>query len=57
MEYCLKNEEVKIEIPVQGSLVEFKNFNRSIRVPFIVYEDFESLIKPISGCELKNNKS
>ena len=57
MEYCLKNEEVKIEIPVQRSLVEFKNFNRSIRVPFIVYEDFESLIKPISGYEPKNNKS
>lgn len=44
-------------MPAEGSLVEFKNHNRSIRVPFIIYADFESLIKPISGAEPKDNKS
>ena len=51
MEYCSKNEAVKIEMPKEGSIIEFQNFNRSMRVPFIVYADFESLIKPLNTCE------
>lgn len=31
--------------------MKFQNLNRSMRVPFIVYADFESLIKPLDTCE------
>ena len=37
-------------MPEEGSTISFSNFNRSMRVPFIVYADFESFIKPIDTC-------
>ena len=49
-EYGLKNKEVNIDMPEKGTFIEFKKHNRSIKVPFIVY-DFESFIQPISGAE------
>ena len=50
LEYCNTNEAVKIEMPEDGATLSFKNYNRSMRVPFIVYADFESFIKPIDTC-------
>ena len=38
-------------MPEEGSIIKFQNFNRSMRVPFVVYADFESLIKPLDTCE------
>ena len=49
-ECCSANEAVKIELPEEGTTLSFKNYNRSMRVPFIVYADFESFIKPIDTC-------
>ena len=46
--FCLR---CLIEMPEEDSIIEFQNFNRSMRVPFIVYADFESLIKPLNTCE------
>ena len=37
-------------------MLEFKNFHRSEKVPFIVYADFECFIKPIQSCD-PNDKS
>ena len=37
-------------MPGEGATLSFKNYNRSMRVPFIVYADFESFIKPIDTC-------
>ena len=39
-EYCKSYESIKIELPEEGSKISFKNHNRSMRVPFIVYADF-----------------
>ena len=41
-EFCKSHEAIKIELPEEGSNKSFKNHNRSMRVPFIVYADFES---------------
>ena len=46
-EYCDEYEAVKIELPKKGTMLKFKNYHRSEKVPFIVYADFESYIKPI----------
>ena len=56
-EYCLKNKEVRIKMPEKGTIIIFKNHNRSIEVPFNFYADFESFIQPISGAEPNANKS
>ena len=46
-EYCFQNETIKIEMPKEGSSISFKHHNRSIKVPFVVYSDFEAFTKEI----------
>ena len=51
LEYCTKNEEVKIDMPKDEDgnpkFVKFTNHNRKMRVPFVVYADFESFTEKI----------
>ena len=49
-EYCNEYEAVKIELPKKGTMLEFKNYHRSEKVPFLVYADFECCIKPMQSC-------
>ena len=44
-EYCLKNQAIKIEMPEKGSFISFIHHNRSIKVPFVVYADFNMRTK------------
>ena len=37
-------------MPEHGTILKFKHFNRSMRVPFVVYADFECFTEPVSGC-------
>ena len=37
-------------MPKKGTMLKFKNYHRSEKVPFIVYADFECLNKPIQSC-------
>ena len=46
-EYCFQNEMIKIEMPKEGSSISFSHHNRAIKVPFVVYADFEALTKEI----------
>ena len=50
-EYCLKNEAIRIEIPEKGTFISFIHHNRLIKVPFVVYADFEAFTEEISTCE------
>ena len=54
-EYCLKNQAIRIEMPEEGSLVTFIHHNRSIKVPFVVYADFEAFTEEIPISE-QNDK-
>ena len=56
-EYCYNNECVKIVMPQPGTYLKFKNFRCSEKAPFVIYADFESLIKPINTCDPDPNKS
>ena len=38
-------------MPAKGTSLEFNKFYRNMRIPFVVYVDFESLIKPIDTCQ------
>ena len=49
-EYCNEYEAGKIELPKKGTMLDFKSYYRSEKVPFIVYVDFECYIKPIQSC-------
>ena len=56
-ECCKSYEAIKIELPKEGSKIAFKNHNRSLRVPFIVYADFESFTPQLSTCQPNPEKS
>ena len=45
--YCENNESVRVEMPKQGSTVEFKDGQNQFKVPFIMYADFESILEPM----------
>ena len=39
-------------MPTKKSYINFRNYNKKIKLPFVVYADFECFTKPIRGCEL-----
>ena len=45
--YCEDNESVRVEMPKQGSTIEFKDEQNQFKVPFIMYADFESILEPM----------
>lgn len=47
LELCNKNKPVRIELPTEKPFVEFENVERGLRVNFVVYADFESILHPI----------
>ena len=49
--YCKDNESVRVEMPKQGSTIEFKDGQNQFRVPFIMYADFESILEPMDPVE------
>ncbi|EDO34875.1 predicted protein [Nematostella vectensis] len=61
-ECCGNHEAVGIEMPKidkDGNLphIKFKNYNRKMRVPFVVYADFESFTENIDTCSPDGSKS
>ena len=46
--YLEDNESVGVEMPKQGSTVEFKDGQNQFKVPFIMYADFKSILEPMS---------
>ena len=56
-EYCKSHEAMEIELPEKGTKISFPNHNRSMRVPFIVYADFESFTTQLSTCQPNPDES
>ena len=50
-EYCNEYEAVKIVLPEKGTMLKYKHYHRLEKVPFIIYADFESYIKPLQSCD------
>ena len=49
--YFEDNESVRVEMPKQGSTVEFKDGQNQFKVPFIMYADFESILELMGPVE------
>ena len=47
--YCRSNESVRIEMPTRNPIVEYSNGQHQVKVPFVMYADFESILEPIQG--------
>ena len=56
-EYCSLHGVQRVEVPKAGTRRFFKHHFKSMRVPFVVYADFESFIKPIGTCQPNSAES
>ena len=50
IEYCSRQKAVKVVMPEKGTMLGFNNHNKKVRVPFVVYADFEAFTEGISTC-------
>ena len=51
LDYCISNESVKVEMRHKKPMVQYSDGQFQFKVPFIMYADFESILKPIQGPE------
>ena len=54
--YCngLKGKPTRIDMPKEEEkIVSFQNYYKQMKVPYVIYADFEALVKKISLCELE----
>ena len=51
LDYCINNESVKVEMPHKKPVVQHSDGQFQFKVPFIMYADFKSILKPIQGLE------
>ena len=57
-EYCHTNDCINLELPKgDKAKLRFEKFRYSEKAPFVIYADFESLIKPMDVSEPDTNKS
>ncbi|KAL9955127.1 hypothetical protein ACROYT_G036413 [Oculina patagonica] len=53
--YCngINGKPTRIEMPEKGkNTISFQNHHKQMKVPYVIYADFEALVRKISGCEL-----
>ena len=46
-EFCV-HDGVKAVLPPEGSTMKFKKLEAATEVPFVIFADFESILKPVS---------
>ena len=60
-EICKNIDFIKTLVPKPGTFIEFKNYKKMIKVPFVIYADFETINKKKYQCnycsELFDNPS
>ena len=44
--YGINDRATKIQMPAPGEKIKFKNYHKQMQVPFVIYADFEIIIKP-----------
>ena len=56
---CIQVNGVQaIKMPTKdNNILKFVNFHKQMRVPFVIYADFEAITEKIQGCQPKNDKS
>ena len=50
-EYCQKHNPVKVVLPEESTTIKFRNHARSMRVPFVIYADFEAFTELLDTCQ------
>ena len=56
-EYCKKHDAVNMVLPKKGTMLSFKNWNHSMRVPFVIYADFECFTESMKTFQQDESQS
>jgi len=57
IEYCSKIDPQHIELPKENDcILEFSDFSKQLKVPFVIYADFETYAQRMDTC-LPNQKN
>ena len=51
IELCQEHEAVREKLPEAGTFLSFQNYHKKMDLPFVIYADFESVIKPIHSVQ------
>ena len=54
--YCNSKQITRPEFPTED-FIQFKEYEKMIRVPVVIYCDFESILKPVDICNQRNDIS
>ena len=48
--YCSANDLSVVKMPPKNTFISFKNYDKQLPIPFVIYADFECFTKPMSSC-------
>ena len=51
LELCGDTQPVRIKMPEKGTFIQFKNYHKMMDVPFVIYADFESIMKRLRSVQ------
>ena len=51
------NDAQAIKMPKADDMVYFKNYQKGLAAPFVIYADFETIAEKVDGCQPNNDKS
>ena len=57
--YCngVNGRPTRIDMPEEGkNILAFQNHHKQMKAPYVIYADFEALVKKIPGCERDPDK-
>ena len=54
---CENQDYFQIDMPKKESILKYNHGEKSMKVPFIIYADFESLLEKINTCHNNPMKS
>ena len=58
--YCngVNGRPTRIDMPKEGeNILAFQNHHKQMKAPYVIYADFEALVKKIQGCEQDREKN
>ena len=57
IKYSFNNETAVVKMPEPNTYLYFKNYNKQLSLPFVVYADFECFTKPMNSCSPNSKES
>lgn len=59
IKYCSRHGAQRIELPIkeENDVLQFKDYEKTLKTPFVIYADTETIIKKLDTCQPNPNSS